>query len=216
MYQQKNSLLTVLPPDRSDGLVVELGGVGLAVVGNDEDDALVVTAGGGRIRGASLRIDLDQPERRLPPGHDGQLDAQVALVGPGGIREGGERGGVGVGILKGRRILSLAFARNFVASNDNSSISTRLDDQKATPNIQRVSVRPCSPSDEHLLVVDGQLPGMGGVLAVAADDDEVGHRRGLLVLGHHGGVQSCSKVTFVLQSCTCLATATAGSGSIPQ
>ena len=40
---------------------------------------------------------------------------------------------------------------------------------------------------------------MGGVLAVAADDDEVGHRRGLLVPGHHGGVKSCSKVTFVLQ-----------------
>lgn len=76
MHQHKNSQLTVLSPDRSDGLVVELGGVGLAVVGNDEDD-LVFTAG------ASLRIDLDQPERRLPPGHDGQLDAQVALVGPG-------------------------------------------------------------------------------------------------------------------------------------
>ena len=66
--QQKTLQLTVLPPDRSDGLVVELGGVGLAVVGNDEDD-------GGRIRGASLRIDLDQPERRLPPGDDVQLDA---------------------------------------------------------------------------------------------------------------------------------------------
>ena len=87
MYQQKNSQLTVLPPDRSDGLVVELGGVGLAVVGYDED---ALTFGGG--------VELDQAERRLPAGDDGQLDAQVALVGSGG-REGRDRTAQRDGIL---------------------------------------------------------------------------------------------------------------------
>ena len=66
------SALTVLPPDGSDGLVVELGRVGLAVVGYDED---ALTFGGG--------VELDQTERRLPAGDDGQLDAQVAFVGSG-------------------------------------------------------------------------------------------------------------------------------------
>lgn len=69
---QPQSALTVLPPDGSDGLVVELGGVGLAVVGYDED---ALTFGGG--------VELDQTERCLPAGDDGKLDAQVALVGSG-------------------------------------------------------------------------------------------------------------------------------------
>ena len=68
---------TILSPHRSYGLIVELGGVGLAVVGYDED---ALTFGGG--------VELDQAERRLPAGDDGQLDAQVALVGSvGGMRE---------------------------------------------------------------------------------------------------------------------------------
>ena len=77
---QSAPALTVLPPDGSDGLVVELGGVGLAVVGYDEDSLLMMIFG-GRICG--FGVQLDQTERRLPARDDWQLDAQIALVGSG-------------------------------------------------------------------------------------------------------------------------------------
>jgi hypothetical protein len=73
---------TILSPHRSYGLIVELGGVGLAVVGHDVD-ALVVA---GRV--GSGGVELDQPKGGLSAGDDGQLDAQVTLVGSvGGRRE---------------------------------------------------------------------------------------------------------------------------------